>query len=168
MQEQNVTIPHSRVLDIVAKANGFRDYRAYLKLKDDFSRIQSYKKNTLVIDHSGDINTGKRLFSLIMKHFDDYYRKAKPAISGERKLPGFPVPDVTYENGRVIMIWKSGCNGFGSNTGIEFTLALTAASMAHDDCDLYFMMKEVRLISEKVENSDMKVILTNRELLRML
>lgn len=165
LKEQGIILPHAKILDIVAKSHGFKDYQTYVGMQNDYERIKSFKESKLIIKYDGDRNTGKAIYDMIMFWFNDYYSKAAPCFKNEKKHSEFPVPSIEYRNGEMILTWLSGSDGFGSNTGIIFTLALNASNMVKSNKDLYFKMKDIRLVETRVENSSVNTILTNEELL---
>lgn len=128
LKEQGVTLAHSKILDIVAKTNGYKDYNTYVGMQSDFSRVKSFKDNKIIIDYNGDKEIGKQIVTMIMCAANDYYEKAG-TFGNEKKLDMFPIPSVEYRPEQVIMTWKSGPGGFGPNTGIAFIMTISARSM---------------------------------------
>ena len=183
LSQDGISLPHARILDIVAKSWGHNDYQTYLHQqdKDELRSTEPFRRSRIYLTYRSSPDEAKKngddLFSAFMEAFNDYYKKAAtPYYSNKdasfrNKYVNFPTPAQTYSAGTtrseflLVLEWVSGPDGFGPNTGIEFNVAFAIPYLNRRYKRLFDSILSLEVVESRVTRADITPYLKNKELI---
>jgi len=177
LAQDGITIPHTRILDIVARTRGYNDYQTYLGhlAKDKSSEMEPFKRSRVYITYKSSENDARKngdiLSKVIMEAFNNYYKRASmPSGMAHKKHAQFPAPSITYgaakQKGEFLLTleWLCGSDGLGPNAGIEFNTAFAIPYINRNRPEVFSLISGLEVVELRLTKADITPYLKNKEL----
>lgn len=159
LKSKDIELPHSRVMDAVAIAMGYKDYPDYAAKTSDPSNVENMRSKTLIIRHHENVR-GQDILNKMMEEFEAYFKRAKPIIS-KNHPDSFPIPEYKeFQKNRTIITWEPHGGHFPENSSVQVLLVFLFPVLKKKYPNIFNYITDIKYLEKKVLVEDMNAIIS--------
>lgn len=159
LKDKDIVLQHSRIMDAVAIALGYKNYPDYMVKKSDPALVKNKNSKTLIVYHSQKEGIGSQIVNAFMTVFEGYFIRAKP-LNPKNHPEHFPKPDhIEYQKDKTIIVWAPESGHFPDNTGITVLLCFLYRDIVNKYPHVFQYINDINIIEERTEVIHMKEIM---------